>query len=239
MKLPDIGVKMRHVMVLTPAYGGIVTSGFHKSLMTSTLELLEEGIGLESLILENQSLLPLARNTLLNDAYKTKPDDIVWIDTDMVWETDTLRKLLNHPVDVVGAPCRKKIPDKVEFNFQLSRDSTLEPDQNGLIEVRRLGTGFLRMTKKAYTHIWEICRKYEIQGVVGSNVFEVGIWNERELLSEDFIMCEKLMAEGFKIYMDPKLAVGHIGTFNYLASATEFFEFLKKKKADESATSGS
>lgn len=237
MKPKDFEANMRHVVVLTPAYGGIVTAGFHKSLMCTTLELIEKGIAVESLILENQSLLPLARNTLLNDVYKSKPDDIVWIDTDMVWDTSTFLNLLKHKVDVVGAPCRKKIADNVQFNFQLDKSSTLTEDENGLIEVRRLGTGFLRMSRKAYTEIWEKSRKYEIEGNVGSNVFEIGIWNERELLSEDFIMCEKLNDLGYKIYMDPKLVVGHIGTFNYYASATDFFEFLRKKKADEHSTS--
>ena len=103
MNIPDLGMKMRSVIILTPAYGGMVTAGFHRSLLTSTIELLAEGIALESEILENQSLLPLARNTMLNEAYKRKPDDIIWIDTDMVWEPDTLLQLLKHDVDVVGS----------------------------------------------------------------------------------------------------------------------------------------
>jgi hypothetical protein len=220
-------------MILTPAYGGIVTAGFHRSILTSTIELLAEGIALESEILENQSLLPLARNTLLNEAYKRKPDDIIWIDTDMVWEPDTLRKLLKHDVDVVGSACRKKIPDNVQFNFQLFKDKSFEPDEKGLIEVRRLGTGFLRMSRKAYTHLWENDKKYEVQGVMGSNVFEIGIWQGRELLSEDFIVCEKLIERGFKIFMDPELTVGHIGTFNYWADAKDFFKRLKEQTGDK------
>jgi len=220
-------------MILTPAYGGMVTAGFHRSLLTSTIELLAEGIALESEILENQSLLPLARNTLLNEAYKRKPDDIIWIDTDMVWEPDTLRQLLKHDVDVVGSACRKKIPENVQFNFQLFKEKSFEPDEKGLIEVRRLGTGFLRMSRKAYTHLWENDKKYEVQGVMGSNVFEIGIWQGRELLSEDFIVCEKLIERGFKIFMDPNLTVGHIGTFNYWADVKDFFKRLKEQTGDQ------
>jgi len=232
MNLPDIGMKMRSVMILTPAYGGIVTAGFHRSLLTSTLELLEDGIALDSEILENQSLLPLARNTLLTEAYKRKPDDIIWIDTDMIWEPDTLRKLLKHDVDVVGAPCRKKIPDSIQFNFQLDKEASLDKDEKGLIEAKRLGTGFLRMTRKAYTEMWENDKKYEVQGVMGSHVFEIGIWNN-ELLSEDFILCEKLRNRGYKIYIDPDLTVGHIGTLNYFAEVNQLFDHLKKKKEDD------
>ena len=224
---------MRSVMILTPAYGGMVTAGFHRSLLTSTIELLAEGIALESEILENQSLLPLARNTLLNEAYKRKPDDIIWIDTDMVWEPDTLRQLLKHDVDVVGSACRKKIPDNVQFNFQLFKEKSFEPDEKGLIEVRRLGTGFLRMSRKAYTHLWENDKKYEVQGVMGSNVFEICIWQGRELLSEDFIVCEKLIERGFKVFMDPNLTVGHVGTFNYRADVKDFFKKLKEQTGDQ------
>lgn len=233
MSLPNTGVKLRSVMILTPAYGGIVAAGFHRSTMVTTLELLTEGIGVESVILENQSLLPLARNTLLNDAYKHKPDDIIWIDSDMTWDTDVIRKLLSHDVDVVGVACRKKIPESVQFNFQLDKGQSIEPDEKGLIEVRRLGTGFLRMSRKAYTTVWENEKKYEIQGNLGSNVFEIGIWQGKELLSEDFILCEKLRNNGIKIYVDPNLTVGHIGTFNYWAEPTKFFDHLKEKLASE------
>lgn len=233
MNIPDIGIKMRSVMVLTPAYGGVVAAGFHRSLLTSTIELLSDGIALESEILENQSLLPLARNTLLNEAYKRKPDDIIWIDNDMVWEPDTIRQLLKHDVDVVGAACRKKIPDNVQLNFQLFKDKSFEPNEQGLIEVRRLGTGFLRMNRKTYTTLWENEKKYEIQGVIGSNVFEVGIWQGRELLSEDFIVCEKLVNHGIKIFIDPALTVGHIGTFNYWADIKDFFKHLKEKTGEQ------
>lgn len=233
MNLPDFGMKMRSVMILTPAYGGIVSAGFHRALLTSTIELLDEGIALESEVLENQSLLPLARNTLLNEAYKRKPDDIIWIDNDMVWEPDTIRQLLKHDVDVVGSACRKKVPDNIQFNFQLFNNRPFDPNEKGLIDVRRLGTGFLRMSKKAYTALWENDKKYEIQGVVGSHVFEIGIWQGRELLSEDFIVCEKLINLGFNIYMDPKLRVGHIGTYNYWADVQDFFKHLKDNPPGE------
>ncbi len=233
MNLPDFGMKMRSVMVLTPAYGGMVAAGFHRSLLTSTIELLADGIALESEILENQSLLPLARNTLLNEAYKRKPDDIIWIDNDMVWEPDMIRQLLKHDVDVVGAACRKKIPDNIQLNFQLFKDKSFDPDDKGLIQVRRLGTGFMRMSRKAYTTLWENEKKYEVQNVVGSNVFEIGIWQGRELLSEDFIVCEKLGNHGIKIFIDPNLTVGHIGTFNYWADIKDFFKHLKEKSGEQ------
>lgn len=228
---------MRHVMVLTPAYGGMVAAGFHKAMMTTTLELLEEGIGMESVVLENQSLLPLARNTLLNEAYKIKPDDIIWIDNDMVWETDTIRKLLKHDADIVGVACRKKVPDNVQFNFQLDKGVSLDKDEKGLIQVRRLGTGFMRMSKKAYTTLWDSCQKYEIQGVIGSNAFEIGIWKGKDLLSEDFIVCEKLIDLGFKLYIDPALVVGHIGSFTYTADPEKFFDHLKTKVDGEQSQS--
>lgn len=237
MSLPNLGIQMRSVLILTPAYGGTITAGFHRSIMCSTIELLTEGIGVESLILENQSLLPLARNTLLNDAYKQKPDDIVWIDADMTWDVDVLRRLLKHDVDVVGAACRKKLPDSVQFNFQLNKGDPVTPNEKGLIEARRLGTGFFRMSRKAYTALWEADKKYEIHGVIGSNVFETGLWQGKELLSEDFIMCEKLINHGFKIHIDPSLTVGHIGTFNYWADPKDFFTHLEKKLADESSQS--
>ena len=89
------------------------------------------------------------------------------------------------------------------------------------------------MSRKAYTHLWENDKKYEVQGVMGSNVFEIGIWQGRELLSEDFIVCEKLIERGFKVFMDPNLTVGHVGTFNYWADVKDFFKKLKEQTNDQ------
>jgi hypothetical protein len=89
------------------------------------------------------------------------------------------------------------------------------------------------MSRKAYTTLWENEKKYEIQGVIGSNVFEIGIWQGRELLSEDFIVCEKLVNHGIKIHIDPSLTVGHIGTFNYWADIKDFFKHLKEKTGEQ------
>jgi hypothetical protein len=226
--------QMRRVMVATPAFSGEVSADYCQSLLTSTFTCLLEEITVETVILQRQSLLPMARDILLKEAFERGVDDIVWIDSDMAWDAKDLLALLKHKVDVVGIPCRKKIPGSVQFNFQLIPGKT-KPDENGLLEVNHLGTGFLKMSAKAVKHLYHKNKKYAADGAVLSNVFELK-FDEKTMtmMSEDYAACAKLQEGGFPIYMDTTLSCGHVGSFTYTGDCAHFLDHLNAGIQDTS-----
>ena len=216
----------------TPAFSGDVSVGYCQSIIASTLMCLAEDIHLELLALEHNSLIPLARNILLKDALKRGADDILWIDADMVWDPQDLIRILKHPQDVVGIPCRKKIPKNVEFNFQLIPGKS-KPDKNGVLEVHNLGTGFLKMSGKAARYLFDSSRKYIVKDQEISNAFEMRLENGL-MTSEDYTACIKLKEGGFPIHMDTTLSCGHIGSFVYTADCAHFLEHFNTSAQDTS-----
>ena len=225
---------MRKVLIATPAHSGSVATDYCSSVMLTVLSSVVEGIAVEVLMLPHQSLLPVARDALLYEAVQRNVDDLVFIDSDMAWDAPDFIRLLKHDVDIVAVPVRKKIPQKTDFNFQLI-PGIVSPDANGLMEVSRIGTGIMRISKKAFTKMYEISKKYSVvQPQVYAQVFETGIYNE-EMLSEDFVFCEKAKANGFKIYMDTKISCGHIGSFTYVGDAKDYLEWLSKEPKPQNA----
>ena len=242
MKQPKI------VTIGTPAYGPI-TSGYTTSLAASVSLFQKYDLELHVIILNGHSVIQMARNRVLREFLKTDSEMLVWIDSDISWNPMDLLKLCLHDEDVVGATYRKKLATATEFTVQLQRGN-LDPDKRGLLEVDRIGTGFLRVTRKALEDLTKDCNHLDLYNkadethtIGGSgkyqdsqtefiyNVFEVGIY-KGEFLSEDFIFCEKLKEKGYKIMMDTKIDLGHEGSYIYRGSISHFLEYIKKEDAE-------
>jgi hypothetical protein len=184
------------------------------------------------MLLAHHSVIQMARNRLLAEAIKLDVDDIVWIDSDISWDPMDLMKLCLHEEDVVGATYRKKMPESTHFTLMLIKGNET-PDWRGLVEVSRLGTGFLRMTKKAMKELFESSVEYiDSKGASVRNVFEVGLL-DGEFLSEDFFVCEKLKKLGYKIMLDSKINLGHEGNFVYRGDVQHFLGWIKDGSKDK------
>jgi hypothetical protein len=242
MKQPKI------VTIGTPAYGGQVTSGFATELAASVSLFQSYNMELHCILLTGHSVIQMARNRVLREFLKTDSEMLVWIDSDISWNPMDLLKLCLHDEEVVGATYRKKVATTTEFTVQLKRGN-LDPDKRGLLEVDRIGTGFLRVTRKALEDLTKDCNHLDLHNkanethtIGGSgkyqdsqtdyihNVFEVGIY-KGEFLSEDFIFCEKLKEKGYKIMMDTKIDLGHEGPYTFRGSISHFLNYLKETDA--------
>lgn len=216
---------MKRIMIGTPVYGSLVAAEFAQSLAVSMVEFYRYGLQGVICMAPNHSLVQMGRNQIFTKAVDEKVDDLVWIDADMTWDPMDLLKLCLHEEDVVGATYRKKLA-KEEYTVQLL-DKEQTPDERGLIEVNRIGTGFLRISRKAMLAVTKDSKGYKEYGRDAINAFEVGFLNDDEFLSEDFFFCEKLKAKGFKIMLDTRINLGHCGGMKYDGN---FSEFLKKGK---------
>ena len=221
---------MRKVIIATPCYGG-VSADFASSLAASVGLFMAHGIELLPVLLPNHSVIRTARNRLLVEAIKLEADDIVWVDSDISWAPMDLLKLCLHEEDVVGATYRKKMPESTHFTLMLIKGNE-SPDWRGLVEVSRLGTGFLRMSKKAMKDLSDSSIEYtDAQNILIRNVFEIGLFNG-EFLSEDFFVCEKLKKLGYKIMLDSKINLGHEGSYIYRGDVPHFLNWIKAGSPD-------
>lgn len=212
-------------MIGTPCYGGMVTAEYANSLAGSTIFFQENKIDLRPLLLANHSLIQMARNIVLHEALKHEVDDLIWIDADIEWIPSDLLRLCLFKEDVVGVAYRKKNPETTHFTVELIRGNET-PDDRGLIEVSRVGCGFLRLTRKAMLAVSEKEAELETQNRIVKNVFEAGL-KDGQFLSEDYWFCEKLKAAGFKIMLDTRTNLIHHGGFGYSGDFQHFLKWLK------------
>lgn len=203
---------MRNVAILVPSYDGKVCCNFSLSIA----EIFRIGASMPDVKIHLQymmhdALIQKARNNLINDAYDQGMDDVVFIDADQSFEPNAFFKLLSYPVDVIGVPVRMKTE---ENRYNIRPENCKEHKMNldyGLIEVAAIGTGFLRLTRKAIEAAFNASEYYNEGDKRRANAFEVKIF-KGEIVSEDIIFCNKLTNAGFTIYVSPAYTAKHFGT---------------------------
>ena len=85
---------MKKVLIATPCLYGQVDAWFVNSLYESVLLGLKNDILLQPVFLANESILPMARNELINLAYNSKYNCMVFIDSDELWDPLALIEII-------------------------------------------------------------------------------------------------------------------------------------------------
>jgi len=213
-------------MLGTPAYDGRVDVGYTFSLVKSIQACAAYGIALHPVWWPGEALIQHARNMLVGLAVEGGVDDLIFVDSDEEWEPDHILALLSHPVDVVGAAVRKRTDEVEAYNVR-SKTANIPVDiKTGLWLVDGIGTGFLRLSRRALTALFQNSEPYDHSGTKCRMVFDVGVVNGR-LVGEDICMCDKLTALGFKIHVDPSFTITHVGTKKFKGCIQTYVEKLK------------
>ena len=157
------------------------------------------------------SLIYDSRNKLAAFAVDMEADYILWLDSDMVFMPDTLERMMavlnEHPeIDILsglyfrrGKPFTPVLFSKLEETSEggLDFEDVLDlPDE--LFEVAGCGFGCVLMRTEC---LLDLAAK-EGGGVWFSPIANAG---------EDCAFCIRARREGYKIYCDPNIDLGHMG----------------------------
>jgi glycosyltransferase involved in cell wall biosynthesis len=217
---------VRSVMIGSPSYDGRLDVWYTNSLCNTIKESFQHGVDILPMWVSFDALIQRCRNDTVQLAMELDVDDLIFIDTDIEWQPEWVFKLLNYNEDVVGGTYPKKSNNPDFVVRQMTRRS---PNRDtGLIEVDGLGTGFLKLSKKAYTALWDSSPSYIDQkdGKERRMIFDVRIEDSR-LISEDIYACNQLQKLGFKIWLDPTMVCNHIGSKKYQG---DFITWYKRSR---------
>ena len=81
---------MKQVLIATPCLDQKVDAYFVHSLCESIKLGIKHNYDIKCVFLANESILPMARNELLNLGYREKYDAVVFIDDDELWNEQVL-----------------------------------------------------------------------------------------------------------------------------------------------------
>lgn len=215
---------LRKVLIGTPAHDGRVDVWYCNSLVNTIKMAPHFDTYIQPVYMSYDSLVQRARNDLVRLALEEKFDDLIFIDSDQEWNPEWVFKLLDYKEEVIGATVVKK-SDQPMFNVKALKTG-LKQEQNGLMEVEAIGTGFLKISKSALEAVWEKSPEYINEGKKCRMVFDVQLVNG-ELVSEDNVFCRKWRSLGNKVWIDPTMTCNHIGAKKYQGNFMQFVSQLK------------
>jgi len=214
---------MRKVLIGTPSYDGRIDVWFANSLVGTVKIAEKQDIFVHAIYTSYDSLIQRARNSLFRLALQGGYDDLFFIDSDCEWEPEWFFRLLNRPEPIVGAGLIKK-SEKEGYTVKLVDKNLKWSEDNKVIQVDGVGTGFMRLTRFAIESLWDISEPYTSEGEEHRMICDIKVENG-DLISEDYIIANKWKSLGYKVWLDPTITINHIGIKKYKG---DFNQFIKK-----------
>jgi len=214
---------MRKVLIGTPAHDGRVDVWYANSLVNTIRLAHQKEILIVPIFMAYDSLVQRARNDLVRIALKDEFDDLIFIDSDQEWDPEWVFSLLDREEPVVGGTVVKK-SDMTAFNVKAFPEG-LNREENGLMAVESVGTGFLKISREALQKVWDESPEYTNEGRICRMVFDVQLI-DGELVSEDNIFCSKWRSLGGTVWIDPEMTCNHIGVKKYGGDFLAYLEWL-------------
>lgn len=213
----------KHVMVGIGAGDGTVEVPCVLSLFSAAPLLYAAGISITLCIEAGNCHVDDMRNGIVTTFLESDCDELVFIDEDVGFQAVDLARLILHDRDVVGGVYPKK---EDEANFPVYTDPGIElwSDEDGLVEVQGLPTGFLKIKRHVLEKLAEkaVC-------FVGSDDREYHVIFERIVAdgrrwSGDYAFCRKWLKMGGKLYTDPSFVLSHTGKKVWVGDLGSFWK---------------
>ena len=213
-----ISLAGRKLMICIPAYDNKLNIDSSFALANLAIKAKEMGFQLYLTHLSGCSLITKARNALVADFLATDADTMLFVDADVVINADAVLRLfaLSIGKDITaGIYPRRGMDRKFFLDYYLNGDGALEFDEDGMLRVRRIGTGFMMIQR----HVLETMIANHPEWGYYNNVnertdyavFDLGIM-DNEYYGEDYLFCDRAGKEGFTVYLDPSISLPHVGS---------------------------
>lgn len=206
---------VQKVLIATPCLDQKVDAYFVHSLCESIKLGIKHNYDIKCVFLANESILPMARNELLNLGYREKYDAVVFIDDDELWNEQVLIDILNNKKDVITVPVVNKGDKNIGYNILLDGNNKIDIDpKDGYFKTKKSGTGFLKLSRQVVSDLWHSNPEIYFREKILKNICEYGCLNGG-FVGEDITLSRKILELGYSIWVNPNYTVSHIGNKMY------------------------
>lgn len=173
-------------------------------------------VGQVAVAFQISSLIYTARNELAKKAIEMEADYVLWLDSDMVFAPDILKRLLEVDRDIVtgvyyrrAAPYTPVLFDQLDIDENGCTFHNMDQVPDTLTEIAGCGFGCVLMKTQA---LFDVACIYQD---MFSPIIGVG---------EDLSFCHRARSIGYHIYVEPSIKCGHVG---HQIITEEFFKNYK------------
>ena len=161
----------------------------------------------------------ISRNILTGDFIESDADKLLMIDSDILFTSWHVERIVSHTEHLVGGMYAKK--EKLG-NVCAERLPDVEPvpDERGLIPLHFIGTGFMCVTRELIYAIRKAHPELRyISEQTGRELYDfwsVGVHQGmKRYLTEDWWMCQRAIDLGYTVWGDSEITLKHEGRAIY------------------------
>ena len=232
------------LMIATPMYGGMCTGHYVSGLLGTLNKMRQVGVPVYWAQMMNESLITRARNELTRLFLEKGFDYLMFIDADISFDGHAVAQLMAADRDIACGIYPKKEIDWKQigrfakegredlhnyggaFVLNMVGTADAEADDDGMVEVRHGGTGFMLIKRRVFEDLMPYVPTYRTSTIrdpqtgeylkpLTHEFFATSIDETGALLSEDYHFCELWRKHGGKIYANPFIKLEHVGTYVY------------------------
>lgn len=176
------------VYCAVPSYGCLLHNQFMSSMLMLQIECIKRGVACIIDILGNESLITRARSILTARFLRSPATHLLWLDSDLVFDPNTIFRLLDFDKDVVCCAYPKKMIDwdrvvsavregteeakhmisscGLDFNINILGQTQA---QNGFCKVLDAATGMMLMKRAAVQALFDAHPELEVENDIMSS----------------------------------------------------------------------
>jgi hypothetical protein len=213
----------KKLMIGLPAYDHKVGLKMAISLMRLGQQVMEHGIHIQVSSICGCSVVTRARNMIAHEFLKSDCDHLMFIDSDMTFEPDSVIRLLafNQDKPIIGGAYEARKEGKV-YILSLEGDAdNIYMDPMGLVKARRIATGFMMIRRDVLEKLAELHPEWRHKDINSDAIlhsfFDFKVTPDG-YIGEDFLFCDRAREAGFSVWIDPTIELGHMGIHEFKSS---------------------
>lgn len=238
-KLLNIQPKMG-LMIATPSHDGNCAMGYALGLTDMAVYMASHNVYFEMARIIGSSLIPHARNSLVDMFLKSRCQKLLFIDADQGFDKNAALHLFQSNKRIIaGITPHKRFP--INFNFEplpedhkyfkslsnkgpeeLTKYVQEKADPKGEIEVNRVGTGFIMIDRSVFDIMAPLVANYapfdENDKLTHKEFFRMGAVEGtacNKFRGEDWLFCELAKSLKIPLFINANAIVSHMGTYNF------------------------
>ena len=244
------------IIIGTPCFGGMIHNGYFQSMLELSVNFTRLNIPFEVMTIGNESLIQRARNGIVAKFMGDKTaTHLMFIDADITFSWVSIIKLLLSNKELSGGCYPKKCFNWDKIKHHTQKNPNLKDDElmaksldyvfnpiyykdgdnviikldNGMAQVKDIGTGFMLIRKSVITKMIEKYpdTKYRnnvagySQGQNSSDDYFYSLFDccidpvSRVYLSEDYLFCKRWIDIAGELWLDLNTNLNHTGIIDY------------------------
>ena len=167
------------------------------------------------------SAIDFGRSSMASAALADGFDELMWIDSDIIFAPNDIEALRRHDVPLVCGIYAKKSKPEFACEFLPGTRQIIFGQGGGLCELRYTGCGFLLTRRAVYEQMrtqlaLPECNQHFGQPIVPYFLPMLRPWRGGQwYLSEDYAFCDRARQCGFKVMGDTTIRLEHVGSHGF------------------------